>query len=313
MTSYCIIEMYIMKIAALLLLFILGGCVKHNTPLIDSITVVYINPNDTKSEIDLSLILEDSIEIIPLESNDESYVSYIDKIEMMHGHIFVLDKKQNKLFSFDSKGKYVKCMGRQGNGPGEFVHIRDFTVVGDSIFIQDLYQEKCIVYDMNNNYICEFEDTPVYFEMLSLNNKFYLISNYWHLGSHNLFEYNLDNRKVVAAYLPFTEEVSKQKYSMVLGRQVSKYKDYALLNFTLLNDTIYKLDKEGIEPYFLIQFTERQMPENLQLANERHPMAEITKKKYLKGLKYIQNIENYFFGYYSDSGEIRYILSLVSR
>lgn len=71
-------------------------------------------------------VFVDSIEYIPLETTDECLVGEVTDLALAGNHLFVFDAKQQEVWSFDRSGKYVGRIGRQGEGPGEYVAIDQF-------------------------------------------------------------------------------------------------------------------------------------------------------------------------------------------
>ena len=73
----------------------------------------------------LSEITED-IKKISLEFTDESIIGRIEKVIYQNDHLIVLDgSSDNKVLIFDSKGKFIRKIGRKGQGPGEYTRILD--------------------------------------------------------------------------------------------------------------------------------------------------------------------------------------------
>lgn len=97
-----------------------------------------IDPDRVTDDLDLSCILTDSIEIIKLNTSDECLIGEIKQVSFTDQFIFVSDPYvSQKIFMFDKNGKFVKNIGRQGGGPGEYSIISKFTITGDSLLIQD--------------------------------------------------------------------------------------------------------------------------------------------------------------------------------
>ena len=71
-------------------------------------------------------VFVDSIEYIPLETTDECLVGEVTDLALAGNRLFVFDAKQQEVWSFDRSGKYVGRIGRQGEGPGEYVAIDQF-------------------------------------------------------------------------------------------------------------------------------------------------------------------------------------------
>jgi len=60
------------------------------------------------------------------------------------GNIYVCDYKAQNVKKFDSSGEFLKTIGRQGQGPGEF----------SWPFALAVTAERLVVYDMRNNRVC---------------------------------------------------------------------------------------------------------------------------------------------------------------
>ena len=86
---------------------------------------------------------------------DQSLIADIDKIEISDDQIFISDKTSSKIFAFDLSGKYLRTIGQKGSGPGEFSYLGDFNVNGNSIYVQDVYGRKYIVYAKDGHLLKE--------------------------------------------------------------------------------------------------------------------------------------------------------------
>lgn len=73
-----------------------------------------------------------------------------------------------------------------------------------------------------------------------------------------------------------------------------------------LNDTIYTLSRKMVYPSYVIHFTSRNLPDELNV-NKEMLYRYVHKNKYLKGFEYMQNSRNYLIGYYIDEG-FRYFI-----
>ena len=65
------------------------------------------------------------MEIIPLETLDSCLIMNIEKIELHNNQLFIFDNLRPALYVFDKKGKYIKQIGKKGEGPDEFQVITD--------------------------------------------------------------------------------------------------------------------------------------------------------------------------------------------
>lgn len=262
---------------------------------------ILIDPGKVDTFLDLSDILNDSVEIIPLETKDECLISEIDRLEFYKDRIFVADRKSAKILIFTSAGKYLKSVGKQGVGPGEYSFMGGFTFKGDSIVVQDRFRGKYIVYDLYSNSYREISYNAFHLEVVSFDEIAYLISNYYPStsGNYNLFKFNFNTSEQVSAELSFEKGgIDKSVYG--LRRYSSRCGDNATLIYPL-NDTVYTLNKEGIYPSYVIRFTERNLPDELSVDKDML-YRYVHLNRYLKGWEYLQSSRDYLLGYYIDDG-----------
>jgi len=68
------------------------------------------------------------IELIPLETSNESLINSIDKILRFNGKFYILDKKQHQVLIFNQNGGFEKKINKLGRGPGEYQNIQDIEI-----------------------------------------------------------------------------------------------------------------------------------------------------------------------------------------
>ena len=67
-------------------------------------------------------------EVIPLETTDSSLIVYPMEVIEHKGHLYVYDIHTVKAFIFDDKGKFVRQVSREGQGPGEYSWLASISV-----------------------------------------------------------------------------------------------------------------------------------------------------------------------------------------
>jgi len=109
----------------LLVLVIAFSCGKQKTEWkgtieeVDGVTVVK-NPKEPMYEEDV-FILEEELSIGEIDGQPEYMFSNIRSIAVDEKErIYVLDRKEAHVKVFDMNGKYLKPIGKKGQGPGEF-------------------------------------------------------------------------------------------------------------------------------------------------------------------------------------------------
>ncbi len=115
---------------------------------------------DIPSDIDTSSIdlgeLIDSIYFIRLETNADCLIGNIDKILFFNDKILIIEKLQRKsVLLFSETGRFIKKIGTEGRGPGEYTNISDVAVDNrnNKIVILDDFGGKLLFYDFDGNFI----------------------------------------------------------------------------------------------------------------------------------------------------------------
>jgi hypothetical protein len=69
---------------------------------------------------------------------DVFFLGYGDIVVGDDGHVYVLDSKAQHIKKFDSNGKFLKLIGREGQGPGEFSRPSGLVCSGDKLVAWDM-------------------------------------------------------------------------------------------------------------------------------------------------------------------------------
>ena len=120
----------------------------------------------SKSEKSLAEIYKSGkVRFIPVLTIDDTsmpediYFELVSDIKCDNaGHVYVCDVQANNIMKFDSFGRYLKTIGRQGQGPGEFNMPSKIAVTND----------RLIVWDMRNRRLCAFTLDGEFIKSVSL-------------------------------------------------------------------------------------------------------------------------------------------------
>lgn len=81
----------------------------------------------------------DTIAQVTLASPDSTGFVFVSAAHWVsEGRILVADARQRRLQLYDSSGRHLRTIGRDGDGPGEFRGMMTVSVVGDTIGVWDL-------------------------------------------------------------------------------------------------------------------------------------------------------------------------------
>jgi hypothetical protein len=139
--------------------------------------------------IDLTKLLKES-NLIFLETTDSCLIGEVKKVVAVDSLLFILDSLvSNKLFLFNSNGKFIRQIGVKGQGPGEYIQATDCHYDKDKkeIIIFDQFKSEFLFYDLNGNYL--------------RNKKFpFRFIQFAKAGEKYLYKHLLDNDRGIADY-----------------------------------------------------------------------------------------------------------------
>jgi hypothetical protein len=123
---------YLSILLGAILIFSCNNSKNHNRAdkkAFNSIDLLYLidiekNLSETKS-IPLSSIGK-QLEYIPLETNPNCMIERIEHINFSEDFMFIAD--YNKVLQFDRKGKFLRQIGANGRGPGEYSGVLGFCI-----------------------------------------------------------------------------------------------------------------------------------------------------------------------------------------
>ena len=90
------------------------------------------------------------IRYIPLETNDSALVSTVNQVIYEDEKLLIKDRLNN-CWLFDSTGKFCRKIGQKGQGPDDYIAIRDIYLWENEIFLTD--RQKLFIYDTNGNLV----------------------------------------------------------------------------------------------------------------------------------------------------------------
>ena len=78
-------------------------------------------------------------------------ITSINKVLIDNSYLFILDARSSPLlYVYNKSGQFITIIGRVGQGPTEYMKIRDFDISEDSIYIYDDRQKRIQVYNLND-------------------------------------------------------------------------------------------------------------------------------------------------------------------
>jgi len=72
------------------------------------------------------------------------------------GNIFIVSRGDHQILKFNSKGKFIAGIGREGQGPGEFQGPNDVAVWNNMLVVLDNFKRDVQILDANGVYVKGF-------------------------------------------------------------------------------------------------------------------------------------------------------------
>ncbi len=135
---------------------ILGGCssrpAENMAVTTDSAGVILV---ENRAPLDGAIprYQIDSVPLVDIGGGTDPHTEFTSRIEIvrLRGGPFVV-AAHNELRWFDSSGRWIRSVGREGSGPGEFRQIDLLARFRDSVLVYDLALRRVSVFDSAGNY-----------------------------------------------------------------------------------------------------------------------------------------------------------------
>ena len=146
------------KLASFLGIFgICAACSKKSSNMETDVPIYNIEYFSlSKSNLDNYLLSKKVDYILLKDSGEKAIFGRTDKIQIVNNHIYILDKRLRILAVYNIKGQSIIKVGKNGQGPSEYINITDFTVDSlGNICILDGRLDKVLYYNSEFQFINE--------------------------------------------------------------------------------------------------------------------------------------------------------------
>ena len=208
--------------------------------------------------------ISENIQAIELEITNESLISRIKRVLIGSHHIVVWDSQSGVLL-FNKTGKYIRKIGTQGKGPGEYAFLRDITINNKDNFLYFLDSNKLICYNTEGEFIKQVSLNQVHFTKYInyINDEILLISEQYESEKPRIpmiFFFNKDLTIIDSLKIREVIDPLKGIYTNPYNDFITQDKNKIHLYFSeqgqeaIIRDTLYYLEKKQLFPYLKLQF-----------------------------------------------------------
>lgn len=115
----------------------------------DDIVVIDIDKAKEEKILLYSNILEEP-DVIVLETNPECVVQNIRALDIFDDNIYILDDASKALYVFRRDGSFLKRIGSEGNGHGEYWELSDFSInrKDSTVYLWDEALDRALKFDL---------------------------------------------------------------------------------------------------------------------------------------------------------------------
>lgn len=220
--------------------------------------------------------------VVVLESGKDNFIGTFDKISIIDDIIYIMDKSITySIFAFDLNGKFMWKIAALGEGPEEYIELRDFTVSSDSetLDLLDYGGRKIMKFNKKTGEILDKIKLvrSDYILVLEKINNLYLALHGNECGSLNdcfNFTFLNENLDVEHKANPINRYLKGYDYS---GINLFS-RDRENIYFTeIFNDTIYKVntDEKKLMAAFIIDFGEIKVPNDFLYSKRNTSLMEV--------------------------------------
>jgi len=228
--------------------------------------------------------LGSKVEYVCLEAETDCILSKISKISVSESFLLVSDSY--RLLEFDRSGRYIRLIGSQGRGPGEYDKIWDIAIneADREIFILSSGR-KILVYDFDGKFIRDFVIGFPGIQFV-LNENSELIIHQINIGQKSnepVYSFHiLTNHGKILTKIPNT--LKRENGVAITNSPLYMYK--GTLNFMEFGiDTLYTYDNNIKRPRILFQYG------NLKFSTDPTVDQILKNDKTLWGKIYVNNIQ----------------------
>ena len=96
----------------------------------------------------------DAVRYVALETTKDVLIGEVTKIYLTNDHIIIFDQKSMDIFLFGIDGKFIRKIGKKGEGPDEYIFLNDIQFDKERmlVFAHERFRNSIYTYDLYGNY-----------------------------------------------------------------------------------------------------------------------------------------------------------------
>ena len=197
-----------------------------------------------------------NIYYVPLETNEVALLNpepYC--VVFKNNYIYILDKK---IHLYDSNGKYIRDIGKKGEGPEDYLGGLHIAVNRKGMLsLPDRRRSEIINYTKDGEFVSRIKlDTISMIKDIFMNDSLLLVESFYDRSGYKFHVVDVFNKKVVRTFYPIKNRV----YMIGFSETMTRYKDKILISECQSNDVL-EVTLDGVKVRYTININDKMPPE----------------------------------------------------
>lgn len=210
-----------------------------------------------------------SIELLPLETDETHLLGNNVEVCLLRDGYILYDRRNVKVYRYSGEGRFLNEIGKRGNGPGEYLHLRNVQVINDEVHIFSP-PDKELVFSDDGKMLEQKAKVPVGFGIYRMGSGYLTYYGYSGQRDHRVvFSRGQSGQEkgfldLDAKVLPL--DLENELFCPLSEGSVSIIDSYS--------PTIFIYDGESVSPYLSFDFGKYAIKNNFYEADDAFKAAE---------------------------------------
>ena len=222
----------------------------------------------------------ESIELIPLQTDEECLIGTVGKIKFRNDMYYVgsASMQTDKILVFGEDGEFLYKLDKRGQGPDEYLEIQDFDVMENSnVLIITQSDHRLCIYNIEQDVCLVNIRLDVYPTNLLIEGEHVFLSNRGikpimsngenETSEYALYEFDLQGN-LIDSYYKLNDVMRKKMAHFLPVRSFDANNNKIYFHYPFC-DTIYEIKNKDLLPVFYLDFGTKKLSEDMFQKNIR--------------------------------------------
>lgn len=230
----------------------------------NNLVTIPINPTSGQSVNWEQLFDTASMQVIPLETTDQSLLAWVDRIIITDtSYSFA---SNNSIYTFNQNGKFSFKIANQGRGPGEYLVLDDFYIDdANHYYILDNNSFKIIEYSPQGEFLDEINTGIFGLAFAKISNDLwalYIGSSKSPSSNYRLNYFSKKENTITRKFIEISDNELNWRHFKDNNNFIHSNQNDLFFTYSL-DYTIYKLSERDLIPYYKLDCGKYQIPSKI--------------------------------------------------